>query len=519
MIMSSLPLSFSLALFSLFSVYAFDQSYLDLGKAPNGIPTQAIPIERVNVTAHDGITLEAIMIKPLKCVRNCPGIVFISSWGLNKYEYIYPAFEYYRRGYNVISYTARGFWGSSERRDLPGGEIELAGANDVADVSTMIDYLLANTKTDVTKIGVSGISYGGGLALLGAASDKRVKATISMSCWTDLVESLYGNGGTIRSEGVDELQGLADHTGTVGKNLEYLFDNYFARTNIKKVEDMVKDSSPINHMDGINANKPAIFIANAYGDNLFTPNQFPAFFDLLEPSIPTHIEFAPGDHAGPELPGLFPAKGNITSRIFDNVDEVWSRAFTWADAYIINYDATIKAGVPVLPAVILGRLGSNNTIESFNSLSAITTSTTRLHLAGRPVHGKLMPYNPEIVRQKSMANITTGSGVNVRGGIALFTATLDSIRDQARKFVMHEFDYTYGAFFLSALWEDTKTRKVRGIPSVSLSLQLTSEMGLLVVYLLDCDRAGALCSLVTFAPYTYESDNKIKGKLIYMFVF
>lgn len=490
---------------------AADKAYLDLAKPPNGIPS-AIPIERVNVTAHDGITLEAIMIKPLKCIKNCPGIVFISSWGVNKYEYLYPALEYFKKGYNVISYTARGFWGSSQRRDLPGGEIELAGPDDVADVSTMIDYLLANTKTDAAKIGVSGISYGGGLALLSGASDKRVRAAISMSCWTDLVDSLYGYGGTIRTEGVEELQGLADYTGTVGKNLQYLFDNYYARTNIKKVEDMVYDSSPINHMDGLNANKPAIFIANAYGDNLFTPNQFSAFLDKLDPSIPTHIEFAPGDHAGPELAGLLPQVTNASSKILGYAGDVWGRAFTWADAYIANYDATVKNGAAVLPPVILDRLGSNNTIESFNSLSAITTSTSRLHLAGRPVHGKLMPYNPEVVRQKSMANITTGSGVNVRGGIALFTATLDAVRDKARKFVMREFDYTYGAFFLSAMWEDTKTRKIRGIPSVSLSLQLTAEMGLLVVYLLDCDRSGELCSMVTFAPYTYESDGKIKGK-------
>ena len=461
-----------------------------------------LPFKRVNVTAHDGIILEAILVTGTCLRAACPGIVFISSWGLNKYEYVYPALEYYKRGYNVLSYTSRGFWGSSQRHDLPGGQIELAGADDIADVSTMIDYLLANSKTDVKKIGLSGISYGGGLSLLGAANDARVKAAIAMSCWVNLPQSFFGYGGTIRTAVSTDLDSLAKLTGTESEKLIYLFENYAKRENIPELLAIVKGSSPLPYLPSINAQKPAIFIANAYSDSIFTPNQFPPFFNNLADDVPKHIEFAPGDHAGPELAGLFPEITNVTSKAFRYGGGVWDRAFLWADAYVKDYDNTVKSGTPVLPTVILDRLGSNNTLDAYNSLDEMSTSKLRLHLVKR---GKLMPYDPEIVRHGSeLASLTTGKGVNVKGGIAIFSATFHAyLDDNSRAFVMRELDETYGAFFLTPLWDDNKTRRVRGTVSVDLNVQVSAPIGLLVAYALDCDRSGEVCHLISFAPYTY----------------
>ena len=38
-----------------------------------------------------------------------------------------------------------------------------------------------------------GVSYGGGLALLGAGADERVSAACALSGWTDLTSSLLTN--------------------------------------------------------------------------------------------------------------------------------------------------------------------------------------------------------------------------------------------------------------------------------------------------------------------------------------
>ena len=57
-----------------------------------------------------------------------PALVFISSWGLNDAEYLVQARALAQAGYVVLSYTARGFWGS-------GGQIDTAGPPDIADTS------------------------------------------------------------------------------------------------------------------------------------------------------------------------------------------------------------------------------------------------------------------------------------------------------------------------------------------------------------------------------------------------
>ncbi len=143
--------------------------------------------KEIDIKASDGITLKSIVFDPTPTSESGknPVIIFISSWGMNKWEYVVPANEYAKKGYTVISYTSRGFWES-------GGEINLAGAKDMADVSTVIDWSLANTNADPDRIGLSGISYGGGISILATAFDKRIKSVAAMSCWIDLAQSFLG---------------------------------------------------------------------------------------------------------------------------------------------------------------------------------------------------------------------------------------------------------------------------------------------------------------------------------------
>lgn len=138
-------------------------------------PPVPSPFTRVNISSHDGINIEALVFDTKVPRKSQPAIIFISSWGINKYEYLVPAKKFSDLGYTVVSYTARGFWGSSQRHGQPGGEISLAGPADVADVSAVIDWMLQNTHADPNRIGASGISYGGGLSLLAAAADPRIK--------------------------------------------------------------------------------------------------------------------------------------------------------------------------------------------------------------------------------------------------------------------------------------------------------------------------------------------------------
>ena len=156
---SSLLVFLGLLSFASSITFPFSAGEIDFDELEAVNPTA---FSRHNITAADGINLEAIVFNP-RGVKKNPAIVYISSWGLMKYEYLYPAERNSDSGYTVVSYTARGFWGSSKKFNQPGGEITLAGPEDIADVSTVIDWMIKNTNADPTKIGVSGISYGAGL--------------------------------------------------------------------------------------------------------------------------------------------------------------------------------------------------------------------------------------------------------------------------------------------------------------------------------------------------------------------
>jgi predicted acyl esterase len=123
------------------------------------------------LTMSDGTGLAGILTQPSTPGPH-PAIVFISSWGLPDFEYYDQAQTFAAEGYIVLEYDPRGFYNS-------GGTIDVASPQDVADVSTMITWLLTNTSANPSEIGVGGISYGAGLSLLAAAQDPRIKAATS----------------------------------------------------------------------------------------------------------------------------------------------------------------------------------------------------------------------------------------------------------------------------------------------------------------------------------------------------
>jgi X-Pro dipeptidyl-peptidase (S15 family) len=181
----------------------------------------------VDVTASDGAVLKANVIEPTTPGRH-PAIVFVNSWGLNDLEYVAQATAFAQAGYTVLSYCARGWWAS-------GGQIDTAGPKDIADTSTVIDWLLANTTADPAHVGMAGVSYGAGISLIASAFDPRIRAVAAMSGWTDLVYSLYGDN-TRRQQAALLLQVAAQLLGHPSAELSTNLSSYFANTNIDTVK-------------------------------------------------------------------------------------------------------------------------------------------------------------------------------------------------------------------------------------------------------------------------------------------
>lgn len=446
--------------------------------------------KEVRITASDGITLQAIVFDPKPSTRNGknPLIVFCSSWGMNKWEYAVPAHEFAKRGYTVVSYTARGFWGS-------GGQINLAGALDMADVSTVLDWALAHTNADVNRIGMSGISYGGGMSLLGAAHDKRVKSAASMSCWTDLARSFLGNGESIRKEAVRFLQGLAFLTGEVSDDLTELFDDYFHNKDLDFLYTFTYNSSAVNYLDQLNANKPAIFIANAFSDSLFTPDQFPyQFYNKL--TVNKHLEFAPGDHAGPELPGLLGLP-----------DQVWKRAGDWMDYYIRDSKTDL---ISSMPPVVFNIFDSSD-IEGYASWEDVTNQYANFALDTN----EALTFQPSSIKKITdstpLATIAAGENAGIWGGIAFITATVRSIIEQPLHFTLSLIQRKHAAVFVSSPF--STIQRIRGTAKLHLEMiPQTSGNGTLVMYLLDVDALTGEGKLIAFAPWTFK--NAVVGQVL-----
>ncbi|MFC5662035.1 alpha/beta fold hydrolase [Kitasatospora misakiensis] len=125
-----------------------------------------------------------------------------------------------RQGYAVLTWSARGFGRS-------GGKIGLnAPDREVEDVKHLVDWLAQRPEVQLDgpgdpRVGITGASYGGAVALLGSAYDPRIDAVASSITWWNLADALFPQG--VRGSGaVDGVfkklwSGIFFTTGSVGE--------------------------------------------------------------------------------------------------------------------------------------------------------------------------------------------------------------------------------------------------------------------------------------------------------------
>jgi len=88
------------------------------------------------IPGWDGAPMGALVLVPQgQGSGPFPLIVMPASWSLPNLEYLGRATQLASDGYVVVSYTSRGFWDSA-------GQIDIAGADTVEDVSAVIDTKL-----------------------------------------------------------------------------------------------------------------------------------------------------------------------------------------------------------------------------------------------------------------------------------------------------------------------------------------------------------------------------------------
>lgn len=154
-------------------------------------------VRDVYITSFDGVRLAATVFTPEDASRTnkVPYVLMTHGWaGERVTTPTGRVAALLDAGYGVITWDSRGFGAS-------GGEVMLNSPDyEVRDVSVLVSYLgrgaapyALRTGTDPV-VGMSGVSYAGGIQLLAAAFDDRIDAIAPEITWNDLAQALGPNG-------------------------------------------------------------------------------------------------------------------------------------------------------------------------------------------------------------------------------------------------------------------------------------------------------------------------------------
>ena len=136
------------------------------------------------IETWDGKDLAATVYEPPGS-EQVPAVLMTHGYGGTKADVSREATRYAENGYLAVGYDSRGF-GESE------GVSGFNGPKEVRDVSALLDWLAAHdrvvtTAPDNPRVGMDGLSYGGGIQLNAAAFDDRIDAIVPRMTWHDLV--------------------------------------------------------------------------------------------------------------------------------------------------------------------------------------------------------------------------------------------------------------------------------------------------------------------------------------------
>lgn len=268
---------------------------------------------RHKVMTRDGTRLTASLWLP-EGEGPFPLVIMIHSWMLWRLQCdLMYAGAFARRGYAVLTYDCRG-WGSSS------GQVHCAAPDkEIYDLQDLIGWVTDPANgfpVDGEKIGVTGISYGGGHSFLIAALDSRVKAVAPMNGWTDLYKALAPNDcwKALWSASLF-LSGILAHGMRPGNPLVGWFRTMFTRWDPRLIKKDLDARSAMSYVDGV---KCPMFIVHSWHDDLFEPNQVLDFYAKLDVAKKLHI--ANGLHGFDAGRGDFPVPNRIwedTRRWFD----------------------------------------------------------------------------------------------------------------------------------------------------------------------------------------------------------
>ncbi|MGW6728038.1 CocE/NonD family hydrolase [Nocardia sp. NPDC055029] len=429
---------------------------------------------QVQIPGHDGELLDAMAAWP---TSGGPHPLVVLPAGLDPTGwkmYSGALIRLLMRGYAVVAYTERGLPGS-------GGELTVAGPEDVADGSQVITWALAQPEIEVDqeRIGMAGISYGSGISQLVAQSDQRVKAVVALSTWADLGEALYDN----ETRHILAAEALGAISEKPSAELVKILEDFRTNTDIEGVLDYARRRSPAHIPD---ERRPVpTFFTSYWHETIFPQNQLLSYF--AEFPGPKRLDLAIGDHGAVEVPGLLLGVYTRTSEA----------AYDWLDHYLKGVDNGIDSDGAVHTETM-----HSFTVSSFAGLESWSSNPIRTYHFAAPASGST--DGALVLDPPSDFSQTIRSGdPQVR---AVNQLVMDGFRERLLMPVRHRFAEVDRS--TSAVWTSAplpSPHHIAGIPRIRVTATPTTHAVTVVAYLFDLDVVTGNLKIITHAAATVRT--------------
>ncbi|NVI90833.1 alpha/beta fold hydrolase [Actinomadura sp. BRA 177] len=357
------------------------------------------------------VTLDTTFYRPVGRVKG-PAILLGHGFGGSKRDVAGEARDLARAGYAVLAWSARGFGRST-------GQIALNSPDyEVKDVRQLIDWLAKRPEVVLDgpgdpRVGMAGESYGGAIALMTAAYDRRVDAIAPQITWNSLADALFPSAtGAGPSDGVFKKlwAGLfftsgADRT-ACGRFLPSLCDMYQevaekGRPTSSAIETL-RRSSPASVADRI---KVPTLLIQGQADSLFPLNQADANARAIARNgAPVKVVWFQGGHDGGD-----PETERVEGLVRD------------------FFDARLRGSAPVLDGFTVTRAGG---LDSSTQEVVVEEATTSRYpglsddpVAMRLAGGEQTIFNPA---GGSPASISAMPGLGALGSLGALGGSLPS---------------------------------------------------------------------------------------------
>lgn len=313
----------------------------------------APPLHRADrvMDMGDGVDIDTSYFTVGSTSDRRPAVLLAHGFGGSKDDVKAQAEQLARDGYAVLTWSARGFGESTGKIGLNDPEGE------VADVSKLIDWLAKRPEVQLDKsgdprVGVTGASYGGAIALEAAAYDQRVDAIAPAITYWNLSDALFPNGVFKKL-----WAGIFINSGGGCDKFEAQLCEMYNRVAESGKPDaaateLLEERSPSAVGDRI---KVPTLIVQGQSDSLFPLGQADAMAKQIRANgAPVDVDWISGGHDGGDL----------------EADRVQARVGSWFDRYLKD-----ESGVDTGPAFRVTRTGGIDSTDGAAQLRGASGDT------------------------------------------------------------------------------------------------------------------------------------------------